>query len=143
MRCCERLSCRICWAAFSSEGFNIRTYSYQILQYSPSYGTQVTPVTPVGLSTSTIVTGLQLEEAYTYFIKVRSLVTSGFWHPHHVLSALLAGKLSCLVLSPIFASPYICANKIKKGLAMRACNRPLSYQKRSESRFKLGHIYLD
>ena len=81
-----RLSCRICWAAFSSEGFSIRTYSYQILQYSPSYGTQVTPVTPVGLSTSTIVTGLQLEEAYTYFIKVRCITAMGGSDPGHVPS---------------------------------------------------------
>ncbi|KAK9865599.1 hypothetical protein WJX84_005955 [Apatococcus fuscideae] len=68
---------RICWAAFSSEGFQIRTYSYQILQYSPNYGTQITPVTPVGLTTSTIVTGLQLEEHYTYFVKVYATNSAG------------------------------------------------------------------
>ena len=48
----------------------MRTYAYQLLQYSPSYGTQVTPVTPVGLATSTLVTGLHLDESYVYFIKV-------------------------------------------------------------------------
>ena len=69
-KCCPCPLCRICWAAFASEGFQIRTYSYQILQYYPNYGTQITPVTPVGIITSTIVTGLQLEEEHTYFIKV-------------------------------------------------------------------------
>ncbi len=48
----------------------VRTYAYQILQYSPNYGTQVTPVTPVGLATTTLVTGLHLDEDYVYFIKV-------------------------------------------------------------------------